>query len=64
VRDRGPGLSALPSDFSSDKPDGLGLGLTLARVIVEHFHGRISTQLIEGTGAVRVDLPLARLVTG
>jgi two-component system sensor histidine kinase RegB len=62
VRDRGPGLSALPSDFSSDKPDGLGLGLTLARVIVEHFHGRISTHVIDGTGAVRVDLPLAHLV--
>jgi two-component system sensor histidine kinase TtrS len=62
VEDRGRGFAVAPPDFASDKPDGLGLGLTLARVIAEHFDGEIETQAREGGGAVAVSLPLRRLV--
>jgi two-component system sensor histidine kinase RegB len=61
VGDRGPGLSELPSDFTTGKVGGLGLGLTLARLIVEHFDGRISTHAGQDAGQVRVSMPLARL---
>lgn len=62
VEDRGRGFEAQPPDFASDKPDGLGLGLTLSRVIAEHFDGRIETRARDGGGAVAVSLPLHRLL--
>ncbi len=62
VRDLGCGFARPPADFTTDKPDGLGLGLTLARVIVEHFGGCIDTKVQADAGEVRVSLPLARLV--
>ncbi|SDJ86439.1 two-component system, LuxR family, sensor histidine kinase TtrS [Ferrimonas sediminum] len=49
VRDRGPGLSdaklaRLFLPFESDKPDGLGLGMTICKRIVEEHNGRIEAQ--------------------
>ncbi len=49
VRDRGPGLSdaklaRLFLPFESDKPEGLGLGMTICKRIVEEHHGRIEAQ--------------------
>jgi two-component system sensor histidine kinase RegB len=63
VEDRGPGFAVAPRDFASDKPDGLGLGLTLSRVIAEHFDGTIETRASAGGGEVAVSLPLRRLAT-
>jgi two-component system sensor histidine kinase RegB len=61
VADRGHGFRAAPIDFSSSKPDGLGLGLTLSRVIAEHFDGAIEIRSRDGGGEVAVSLPLHRL---
>jgi two-component system sensor histidine kinase RegB len=62
VRDHGHGFAAPPGDFTSDKPEGLGLGLTLSRVIAEHFDGAIETRAHAGGGEVAVALPMRRLV--
>ncbi|WP_169307106.1 sensor histidine kinase [Ferrimonas sediminicola] len=49
VRDQGPGLSdsklaRLFLPFESDKPEGLGLGMTICKRIVEEHQGRIEAQ--------------------
>jgi two-component system sensor histidine kinase RegB len=62
VRDHGRGFDRAPADFTSNKPQGLGLGLTLSRVIAEHYGGRIATRGRAGGGEVEVALPLDRLV--
>lgn len=51
--DRAPGLAA------SSKPDGLGIGLALARATVERMHGEVHTaQSADGT-CLRLSLPMA-----
>jgi two-component system, LuxR family, sensor kinase FixL len=58
VADQGPGLAPeirarLFEAFVSTKPDGLGLGLSISRTIVEEQGGRIWTEPgPEGRGAV------------
>jgi two-component system sensor kinase FixL len=55
VEDNGPGISSriaekLFSPFSSTKPDGMGVGLSICRAIVEQHQGRIWTEpLAHGT---------------
>ena len=66
VSDRGRGvaadeLSKLFDAFYTTKPDGLGVGLSIARSIVEAHAGRIEVQNHDDGGATfRVALPLAR----
>jgi len=65
VRDHGQGISAealerLFDPFFTTKPDGLGVGLSITRSIVEAAGGRISAQNVPAGGAVfRVWLPAA-----
>ena len=65
VRDTGPGLSpavagALFQPFVTDKPDGLGMGLAIARGIVEQHGGRIAAEAAEDGGtAFSFTLPVA-----
>lgn len=65
VRDRGPGLSEIVerhlfSPFITTKDTGMGLGLSIARSIIEAHGGTLSAQrLPEGGTAFRFTVPLA-----
>lgn len=65
VRDQGPGIKAEVMDqmfrpFFTTKPQGLGLGLPLARRIVERLGGRIAIQPLQSGGtAVTLTFPKA-----
>ena len=59
VRDTGPGIAPeqagrLFQSFATTKPDGLGMGLSICRSIIEAHHGQISLSNIEGGGASAV----------
>jgi len=64
VSDNGPGLTSearakLFEAFFTTKPDGLGLGLSLSRSIVEAHGGRLSADENGANGAVfRFYLPI------
>ena len=70
VRDRGPGIAPehvpkLFDSFFSTKQRGMGLGLSIARTIVEAHGGRIWAENGKGDGAVfHVELPEWREVPG
>jgi two-component system sensor histidine kinase RegB len=62
IGDHGDGLSAngvasVPA--ASSKPDGLGIGLALARSTVERMHGELQAHSDAGGTRVSVTLPLA-----
>jgi C4-dicarboxylate-specific signal transduction histidine kinase len=65
VSDTGPGLSPdvqrrLFEPFFSTKPHGLGMGVTIARSIVERHHGRLRAEnRAEGGARFTVTLPAA-----
>ena len=65
VSDNGCGIPAavrerLYDPFFSTKPSGTGLGMTIARRIVEDHHGRIEIDSVEGQGSsVTLILPSA-----
>jgi two-component system sensor kinase FixL len=65
VADSGPGIAPeiraeIFSPFVSTKPDGMGLGLSICREIVESQGGRLTVVSAPETGAVfRFTLPLA-----
>ena len=65
MRDRGPGIAPehLPKlfeSFFSTKRKGMGLGLSIARTLVEAHGGRIRAENGPGEGAVfHVELPAA-----
>ncbi|MGE0120821.1 MAG: sensor histidine kinase [Dongiaceae bacterium] len=67
VSDTGPGISAdlrpkLFEAFFTTKPEGIGLGLTIARSIVEAHRGQIWAEEDDGRGATfRLTLPASRL---
>ncbi len=56
VRDSGIGLAGKPVEqifetFYTTKPDGLGMGLSICRSIVEGYGGRLWAEANEGPGA-------------
>jgi len=64
VRDNGPGLDPDMMDrasapFTTTKPDGLGLGLSLARSIIEAHGGQLSIQSSSSGAVVSFTLPVA-----
>ena len=66
VADRGPGipedkLKEVFEPFFTSKADGMGMGLSIARTIVEAHHGLISaTNRDHGGASFRIRLPLVR----
>ena len=65
IADSGPGFAAdraahLFDAFYSTKPEGMGMGLSICRTIIETHNGRISAAGIEGQGATfSFTLPVA-----
>ncbi|WP_247838185.1 MASE4 domain-containing protein [Bradyrhizobium sp. 200] len=65
VEDRGPGVSPLDTEtifdaFVTTKPNGMGLGLAISRMIVERHEGTLSVSRAIPHGAIfRVTLPMA-----
>ena len=66
VSDRGPGipednLKKVFEPFFTSKAEGMGMGLSIARTIVEAHHGRISAENRRDGGAIfLISLPLFR----
>jgi C4-dicarboxylate-specific signal transduction histidine kinase len=63
VRDSGPGLDTNPDEFFKSfyttKPEGMGMGLSISRSIVEAHGGRLSAMPNEPRGAIfRFTLPV------
>lgn len=65
VEDRGPGVSPQYNEtifdaFVTTKPDGMGLGLAISKMIVERHEGTLSVSSAIPHGAIfRVTLPAA-----
>jgi nitrogen-specific signal transduction histidine kinase len=64
VSDSGPGPAGNVRDqlfepFVSEKPDGVGLGLSVAREVVEQHAGRIHWRRVGGMTQFTVELPAA-----
>jgi nitrogen-specific signal transduction histidine kinase len=67
VKDSGPGPAEATKDrlfepFVSDKSDGTGLGLYVARQIAEAHHGTIAWQRRDGMTCFEVELPTQQQV--
>ena len=66
IADNGPGipvekLNEVFEPFFTTKSDGMGMGLSIARTIIEAHGGEISAENRAGRGALfRIRLPLAR----
>jgi signal transduction histidine kinase len=67
VEDTGPGFDAEKSDalfdaFVTTKPQGMGLGLAICQMIVEHHGGQLSASSASPRGAIfRITLPRTNL---
>lgn len=67
VRDTGPGFDALSAKrlfetFYTTKPDGMGIGLSISRTIIERHQGRLWAASHDGPGAT-VAFSIPRLPT-
>jgi signal transduction histidine kinase len=66
IDDTGPGIAAgdlkkVFDPFFTTKPQGMGIGLAIARTIVEAHHGQISAEnRLSGGAFFTIRLPLAR----
>jgi signal transduction histidine kinase len=66
VEDTGPGIDPKKSDemfgaFFTTKPHGMGLGLAICRMIVEHHDGELSVTSASPHGAIfRIKLPVMK----
>lgn len=58
IRDRGTGELVEPVPFTSSKPDGLGLGVLLSRMLVERRGGSLRLDRDDIGGRVEIMLPL------
>jgi C4-dicarboxylate-specific signal transduction histidine kinase len=69
VSDSGPGipvdrLKEVFEPFFTSKAEGMGMGLSIARTLVEADNGRISAENQPGGGAsIRIALPLEGIVS-
>jgi signal transduction histidine kinase len=66
ICDSGPGVSddvaeRLFEPFVTGKPEGVGLGLAVARQVAEAHGGQISWERLPDRTCFRIDLPLARI---
>jgi C4-dicarboxylate-specific signal transduction histidine kinase len=66
IRDTGPGISPnhmphLFDHFFTTKQDGLGLGLSISKSIVESFHGKIEADNCTEGARFRVYMPVVQL---
>ena len=64
MSDRGPGipedkLKEIFEPFFTTKAEGMGMGLSIARTIIEAHGGRISAESHASGAVFRVSLPLA-----
>jgi signal transduction histidine kinase len=68
VSDLGPGipedrLEDIFEPFFTSKAEGMGMGLSIARMIIEAHHGLISARNRDNGGAsFKISLPLTRIV--
>jgi signal transduction histidine kinase len=69
VSDRGPGipedkLKEVFEPFFTSKAEGMGMGLSIARTIIEAHHGLISARnQVHGGASFRIRLPLERIAS-
>lgn len=69
VRDHGPGFPAtilgrLFEPFSTSRPDGLGMGMSIVRSIVEAHSGTIAAENLERGAQVTIRLPTRQRTPG
>jgi two-component system sensor kinase FixL len=70
ISDTGPGIAANVADrlfepFVTTKPDGMGIGLSICRSIVEDHHGHLAAYANEDGGAtLRFTLPIGSAYPG
>jgi signal transduction histidine kinase len=66
IADSGPGIAAgdlanVFNPFFSTKPEGMGMGLAIAKTIVEAHHGTMAAETLPAGGALfTVRLPIVR----
>jgi signal transduction histidine kinase len=65
IRDSGPGIPAddlenVFDPFFTTKPQGMGMGLAIARTIIEAHHGTISAENRYAGALFTIELPIAR----